>query len=156
MTTLYLTLALLAFQQVPQQYSGVDGQLDITVPRMESIITVDGNLDEPEWESAARLTGWSQYQPVDGRPAEEPTEARVFYSPNAIYFGIIATEEGGVRATRANRDNIASEDNIQILLDTYGDARTAFLKELIAQGDPSWRDFKLFTSLSARWCPDRS
>ena len=90
---------------------------------------IDGVLDEPVWRQAARLNGFSQYQPVDGRPAAEPTEVLVWYAPDAIYFGIRARELHGnvVRATHANRDNIDSEDQIQILLDTDNSRQIAFL-----------------------------
>ena len=129
MNTLLFLGATLLLQQVPPSYNGRDKQIDVAIPRIESEIEVDGVLDEPAWQNAARLTGFSQYQPVDGRPAEEPTEVLVWYSPDAIYFGIRATELHGdvVRATQANRDNIASEDHVQILLDTYNDRRIAFL-----------------------------
>lgn len=118
------------------QHSGSERELTVSPPRIETVgqdasgsIQIDGVLSEQQWAQAARLTGFSQYQPVDGRPAEEPTEVLVWYAPDAIYFGIRATELHGdvVRATQANRDNIASEDHIQILLDTYNDSRIAFL-----------------------------
>ncbi len=122
-------LAIVAAQDTAPSYSGRAHQLDVTVPRIEATVTIDGVLDEPAWAHAARLVGFSQYQPVDGRPAEEPTEVLVWYAPDAIYFGVRARELHGnvVRATRANRDNIGSEDQIQILLDTYNDHRLAFL-----------------------------
>ncbi|HLE56380.1 MAG TPA: hypothetical protein VJB15_04790, partial [Rhodothermia bacterium] len=111
----------------PITYSGREGQLDVEIPRIDTTVTIDGVLDEYVWSRAAVLTGFSQYQPVDGRPAEEPTTVFVWYSPSAIYFGIRAEEihSDQIRATQANRDNIASEDQIQILLDTYDDRRTA-------------------------------
>jgi hypothetical protein len=122
-------------------FSGRDRRLRVPVPRIETAgpagqIAIDGRLDEPAWSRASRLTGFSQYQPVDGRPAEEPTEVLVWYGPDAIYFGIRAREIHGdvVRATRANRDNITSEDNVQILLDTYNDRRLAFLFGVNALG----------------------
>jgi len=116
-------------QDSGRAYAGRERRLDVAIPRLEAGITVDGVLDEPAWGQAARLTGFSQYQPVDGRPAEEPTEVLVWYSPTAIHFGIRAREVHGdvIRATRANRDNIGSDDNVQILLDTYDDRRIAFL-----------------------------
>jgi len=112
-----------------QAYSGRARQLAVQVPRLEAAVRVDGALDEDAWTRAARLTGFSQYQPADGRPAEEPTEVLVWYGPDAIYFGIRAREIHGdvVRATHANRDNIGSDDQVQILLDTYNDRRVAFL-----------------------------
>ena len=110
-------------------YNGRANRIHVDVPRIDATAVVDGNLDDQVWGRAARLTGFSQYQPVDGRPAEEPTEVLVWYSPDAIYFGIRARETHGnvVRATHANRDNIDSEDQIQILLDTDNARQIAFL-----------------------------
>jgi hypothetical protein len=110
-------------------FDGRTRQLRVQVPRFEETVQVDGVLDETVWARAARLTGFSQYQPVDSRPAEERTEIYVWYGPTAIYFGIRAFEPHGdvVRATRADRDNIGSDDQVQILLDTYNDRRRAFV-----------------------------
>ncbi|MGK2961484.1 MAG: DUF5916 domain-containing protein [Gemmatimonadaceae bacterium] len=124
-----LASLLLAAVVADSTYDGRANRTRVEIPRIESAASIDGVLDEPVWASAARLTGFSQYQPVDGRPAEEPTEVLVWYSPDAVYFGIRATELHGnvVRATKANRDDIASEDHIQILLDTNNDRQLAFL-----------------------------
>jgi hypothetical protein len=110
-------------------YDGRANQIQVGVPRIDTTVSIDGSLSEGVWSQAALLTGFSQYQPVDGRPAEEPTEVLVWYSPDAMYFGIRAREIHGnvVRATRANRDNIDSEDQIQILLDTDNARQIAFL-----------------------------
>lgn len=124
-----LALALFVLPESTLVYSGRANQTHVEIPRIDTTITIDGRLDEPVWSRAARLVDFSQYQPVDGRPAEEPTEVLVWYSGEAIYFGIRATEVHGnvIRATHANRDNISSEDNIQILLDTNNDRRIAYL-----------------------------
>ena len=107
-------------------YSGVDGDLDVSVPRLELDIEVDGVLDESAWADASVLTGFSQYRPVDGLPAEDNTEVLIWYSPTAIHFGIRAYEpHGAVNSTLADRDKIENDDHIQILLDTFDDGRTA-------------------------------
>jgi hypothetical protein len=117
-------------------YDGRANQVRVDIPRIDTVAAIDGVIDEPVWARAARLTGFSQYQPVDGRPAEEPTEVLVWYSADAIYFGIKAKEAHGdvVRATKANRDDIASEDHVQILLDTNNDRQLAFLFGVNALG----------------------
>jgi hypothetical protein len=128
-----LTLLALVAAASPQDsgpaYDGRAHELHVRIPRFDTTLTVDGVLDEPVWRHAARLVGFSQYQPSDSRPAEEPTEVLVWYSPTAIYFGIRAREIHGdvVRATHADRDNISADDYVQILLDTYNDRRRAFL-----------------------------
>ena len=108
-------------------FAGRSGALTVAIPRLESQVTVDGELDEPVWSRAAVLTGFSQYTPVDGLPAADSTEVLVWYAPDAIYFGIRAYEPHGnlVRATMADRDAIDADDNVQILLDTYHDHRRA-------------------------------
>jgi len=128
-------------------YSGVAKQLEVAIPRLPAAVQVDGLLDEPVWRQAARLRGFSQYRPVDGRPAADSTEVLVWYSPDAIYFGIRAYEVHGgsaaVRATLADRDNIDADDRVVLLLDTYADHRRALLfavNPLGVQEDGIWSD----------------
>ena len=98
------------------------------IPRLESTIQIDGKLEEPAWSQATRLTGFWQYQPVDGRPAEEETQVLVWYAPDAIHFGVIAHDRdpGSIRATVADRDKIDNEDYVVLDLDTFHDRRRAF------------------------------
>ena len=126
-------------------YSGLAKRLDARIPRFESEARIDGVLDELVWRRSARLTGFSQYRPVDGRPAEDSTEVLVWYAPDAIYFGIRAFERhgGAVRAPLADRDNIDADDHVAILLDTYLDHRRATMfavNPLGVQEDGVWSD----------------
>jgi hypothetical protein len=110
------------------------------IPRIEAEVRIDGLLDEPAWSQATRLSGFWQYQPVDGRPAEERTEVLVWYAPDAIYFGIIAHDKvpAAIRATVADRDNLDHDDHIVLDLDTFRDRRRAFsfaVNPLGAQSD---------------------
>lgn len=104
------------------------GAPSAAIPRLEATATVDGRLDEPAWAQATRLAGFSQFQPVDSRDAEEQTEVRVWYAPDAIYFGIIAHDRvpGSVHASVANRDDLDTDDNVRIYLDTFNDRRRAY------------------------------
>jgi hypothetical protein len=123
---LLAALALAASDSVV--YDGRGGRLDVPIPRHEAGIEVDGRLDEPQWAGAAVLTGFSGYLPVDGRPAEDRTEVLVWYSPSALHVGIRAHEaHGPVRATLADRDRLDGEDHVQVLLDTFGDRRQAYV-----------------------------
>lgn len=105
------------------------GRPEVTVPRIEATTVVDGVLDEPAWAEAVRLTGFSQLEPADGRPAVERTEVLVWYSPDAIHFGILAydREPHTIRATNADRDAIGGEDHVVIYLDTFNDRRRAYV-----------------------------
>jgi hypothetical protein len=137
-----LLLVLLQLQQLPSAQQAAEqppvrsttpvvegrGAPTVTIPRIDATIKVDGILDEAVWAQAARLGGFSQYRPVDGRPAEEKTEVLVWYSPTAIHFGIIAHDSnpGSVRATVADRDKLSNDDTVTIYLDTFNDRRRAF------------------------------
>src|SRR5256886_17004850 len=98
----------------PPTYSGLAKQLVVAIPRVEAGARVDGALDEPVWRRAARLAGFSQYRPLDGRPAEDSTEGPGRYPPDAIRFGERAHQPHGhvVRATLAERANSDAHDNI--------------------------------------------
>ena len=138
-------LALLQAVDPGPVFSGRSRQLDVALPRRDTTVTIDGRLDEPVWRGAALLDGFSQYRPVDGRPAEDSTQVLVWYSGDAIYFGIRAYETHGsvVRATLADRDNIDADDRVQLLLDTYDDHRRAWLfavNPLGVQEDGVWSD----------------
>lgn len=106
------------------------------IPRIEAESQVDGELDEPAWQSAKRLTGFHGYQPDDGRPAEERTEILLWYSPDALHVGIIAHDRdpGSVRATLADRDRIDQEDRVTLFLDTFLDRRRSFFFAVNALG----------------------
>lgn len=99
----------------------------VSAPRLtEAAVAIDGRLDEPAWQQAARLGGFSQYLPNDGRPAEDSTIVLVWYSPTAIHFGVRAFQDSAtVRATLADRDRLEGDDQIVLLLDTFNDRRQA-------------------------------
>lgn len=131
-----LTAALVALQVAASAggigqanvYSGKGGQLDVRAPKLEGTIAVDGLLDEAQWSQASILTGFSQFNPVDGRAAEDSTEVRIWYGADGMYFGIRAFAPAGtVRGTLADRDRIANDDHVMVILDTFNDRRRAFV-----------------------------
>ncbi|MFN0177742.1 MAG: DUF5916 domain-containing protein [Gemmatimonadales bacterium] len=121
MPPLALLLLQLAVETTPQRPT-------VVPPRIDTVIGVDGKLDEPVWRQAVRLGGFHQYRPVDLRPADQQTEVLVWYSPTAIHFGIIAHDRdpGAIRATLADRDKIDEDDRVILYLDTFNDRRRAF------------------------------
>ena len=109
-------------------YDGRKQALSVALPRLDAAVVVDGVLDEATWQSAAILTGFSHFQPIDGVPAADSTEVRIWYSATAIHFGVSAREpHGEVHATLADRDRIFADDYMQILIGTFDDGRQAFM-----------------------------
>ncbi|AHG89720.1 hypothetical protein J421_2183 [Gemmatirosa kalamazoonensis] len=126
--SLSLVLAALVAVTDSATHNGRAGQTTVPAVRADTTIDVDGRLDEPVWRRAALLTGFSLYQPADGRPAPDSTEVLVWYSPTAMHFGVRAYEpHGPVQATLADRDRVSADDNVEIQLDTFDEGRRAFV-----------------------------
>ena len=123
-------LSLLAITHLndPIVYNGRERKLEVQVPRIDAEAAVDGSLNELAWTQASILTGFSQFQPVDGRAATDSTVVLVWYSATAIHFGVRAYEaHGTVNANLLDRDKIFSDENVQILLGTFNDGRQAMV-----------------------------
>ncbi|GMQ83116.1 MAG: DUF5916 domain-containing protein [Rhodothermia bacterium] len=124
-----ILLMIVAFPSLVRANSHAPPQiLEVPIPRIDAMITVDGFLNEPEWNRAALLTGFSQFNPVDGRPSVDSTHVLVWYAPTGIHVGVRAFEtHADVRATLADRDKISGDDNILLILDTFDDQRQAIV-----------------------------
>lgn len=127
-------LSLVALLSTPADsviYSGRAGQLDVSPPRISSpSVSIDGRMDEAVWSDAAILTGFTQYEPVEGIEASENTEVRVFYTDEAIYFGIRAYDENPelILARLGERDRVVFNDDwVRLTLDTYNDQRQGYI-----------------------------
>ena len=127
------------------EYLGSDGQLDVPSPKLaDAEIRIDGVADEEAWGDAPVLTGFTQFDPVEGVPATQRTEARVLLTDDAIYFSVKAYDdvEGGVRATLGDRDSFAySDDYVRFIVDTFNDRRRGYVimvNPLGVQQDGLW------------------
>jgi hypothetical protein len=112
-----------------QVSNGRQNQLEVSPPRLDELaLEMDGRLDEPQWQKAAVLTGFSQFMPRDGLAAEDSTEVLVWYSATAIHFGIRAFEpHEAVHAALGDRDKIFSDDRVELLIGTFNDGRQAIV-----------------------------
>jgi len=78
-TLLLLILSIAATAQIPRKRT--------EAKKIEAHISIDGFLDEAEWQNAMPATDFFQYDPFNGKPATEKTEVRVLYDNVAIYIG---------------------------------------------------------------------
>jgi len=108
-------------------YSGRDRQLDVRMPRLEAEVVIDGDLGDSVWARAARLTGSHSIPPVTASRRGLHAGAGLVFA-SAIYFGIRAFEQHGrPTVTLASRDQIFGDDNVQILLGTFHDAKQVLM-----------------------------
>ena len=99
--------------------------------------TIDGVLDEPFWAMIEPVTDFRQRDPVDGAPGSEPTEVRIGYDANALYFGFVFhdSEPSLIRRSILHRGGrIDKDDRVIVALDTYHDRRNAYIFEIGALG----------------------
>ena len=92
--------------------------------RRTGAITLDGKLDEPDWQSGTPVTDFRQAQPHEGEPATQQTEVRFLFDDDALYVGArMYDSEGaaGIRTRLVRRDDDFNSDYIEIILDTYHD-----------------------------------
>ena len=92
-------------------------------------ITIDGALDEEAWRSAPTIGALIQRQPNVGEPPTERTDIILLHDRDNLYIGVVAydTEPDRVIGTQMARDgSVTADDNIEILLDTFRDQRSAF------------------------------
>lgn len=114
----------------------VPGRPVVRPTRVEEPPTIDGRLDDPAWEEAAKITRFVQQSPLDGAPATEYTEVFVAYDDDHLYLGFYVHYEDPsiMRASRVDRDRAAMDDLITIYLDTFLDQQRAYDFDLNAYG----------------------
>jgi hypothetical protein len=91
---------------------------------------IDGRLDEAMWVEAPRLDGFVQREPVEGRPASQPTEVRLAYDHEALYVGawLFDGNPDGVVLGQTLRDaSLNDADAFVVILDTYRDRQNGFV-----------------------------
>lgn len=103
----------------------------IVIDRTVNVPIVDGNLDEPIWQVPANIQKLTQVHPNAGESASEDTEIWIRYDQDAIYFAVRAwfKNKENIFAKNLKRDydlDSNSDDQIVLLLDPFGDYKTAF------------------------------
>lgn len=99
------------------------------VTRIQSPISMDGILDEPDWAKARSIGDLVQREPQPTKPATERTEVKLLHDRQNLYVGVTAydSEPQRIVATQMKRDSdLRADDRIEILLDTFHDRRNAF------------------------------
>ena len=83
---------------------------------------IDGDLSDAAWASAPEITGFTQRDPDEGKPAKEQTKIKVVYDDDAIYFGAVMEDSGKVTPLLARRDtDLNNGDYIRISIDSQQD-----------------------------------
>jgi hypothetical protein len=101
----------------------------INISETNSIITVDGILDEPVWLSADKASHFQRVLPTDTGFAISQTEVKLTYTESTLYIGIVCFDSTpGKRPVESlRRDfNFGKNDNFLVFIDTYNDKTNGF------------------------------
>ena len=112
-----------------QQLTSEPATRSAVVTAIASEITVDGVLDEPVWSSAPTIGDLIQRDPQTGEPPTERTDVTLLHDAHSLYIGVMCydSDPEGVLGSQMARDgSLASDDRIELFLDTFRDRRTAY------------------------------
>jgi hypothetical protein len=117
LAALFACTGLCAFAQAPVKK--LEAIKVTTAPK------IDGSLEDEIWRNIPIATDFIENNPVAGRheKPEERTEIKILYDNDAIYVGARMYETSAARVARelTTRDQIANDDFIGIIVDTYLD-----------------------------------
>lgn len=98
--------------------------------RVQHPITVDGQLNEPEWLSALAATGFTQSEPHTGSPGTENTDVRVLYDDEHLYIGAYLHDREPDKLIINDLKKDFSEDqqdDFEVILDTFRDRTNGYV-----------------------------
>lgn len=99
----------------------------VTAQRLSERVVLDGKLDERAWQGQA-ISGFTQSDPDDGKPATEKTEVWLAYDDEALYVAarMYDSEPAKIISLLARRDNFVEADYFIFCIDPYNDKRSGF------------------------------
>jgi len=110
----------------------------LTAVRASGHVTIDGRLDEEDWQKASPAKDFLQRDPDEGKPATEATEVRILYDDDAVYVGarMFDSEPAKIarRLTRRDGDTDGVADWIIVGFDAHHDRLTGSMFSVTAAG----------------------
>jgi len=110
---------------------------ELTIPRMQASIVVDGDLSDSGWSSAARVEHFVEYMKSDNAEPPVKTVARIAYDAAFVYVAFEAKDPhpDQIRAPYVDRDKLLEDqDWVEVLLDTRDEHRAAMGFRVNARG----------------------
>ena len=108
----------------------------LTISRIEMPPRIDGLVDDECWSGREPVSGFFQYDPVNGTKASEETYVWAAYDQDYVYFAFLMkdAQPDKIWAELTPRNEFENNDSITLILDTYNDKRTSITFELNPKG----------------------
>lgn len=99
----------------------------LVVTRIKNPPRIDGWINDDCWQKINPVSGFFQYNPVNGAPASEETYVWAAYDDDNLYFAFFMKDSHPEKiwAELTPRNEFENNDSITIILDTYNDRRTS-------------------------------
>ena len=108
----------------------------LAISRIETPPRIDGLVDDECWRGREPVSGFFQYDPVNGSKASEETLVWAAYDQNYVYFAFLMkdSQPNKIWAELTPRNEFQNNDSITLILDAYNDKRTSITFSLNPKG----------------------
>lgn len=108
----------------------------LTISRVETPPRIDGLVDDECWRGREPVSGFFQYDPVNGSKSSEETYVWAAYDQNYVYFAFLMkdSQPNKIWAELTPRNEFDNNDSITLILDAYNDNRTSITFSLNPKG----------------------
>lgn len=124
--------------------AGADEPRRLVIPRIPSPPSLDDVAAGRVPAGMAQVSAFRQQAPADGAPVSRQTTVFVGYDDVSLYAVFVCRAESGeVRARYSRRDDIASDDEVAVYLDTFDDRQHAlsfYVNPLGVQADSAYTE----------------
>jgi len=131
---LFFSFPSLIFSQVLNESNSskkntIQEDYKLFIKKAKGDISIDGNLNEPDWQAADIAKDFHRVLPIDTGYAISPTEVRLTYNEKYFFVGVKCFEsiKGNNIVESLRRDfSFPANDNFLLFMDTYNDQTNGF------------------------------
>lgn len=124
---IYIAILLFTIQLADAQHSSPD---TLNAYRINTPINFDGKLNEAIWNSAQRISNFTQRELHFGEPASERTETAILYDSYNLYIGVWCYMQNPekIAAKFMSRDFDYDKDDVfGVLICPFNDKRSGYM-----------------------------
>lgn len=127
-TFVFITTSTFVFAQEHKTY---------TTQKTAQNITIDGVLNETDWQKVPVATDFKNFTPDNGKPepTDRKTEVKVLYDDTGVYIGAKMFQDSGtILQEIVQRDNVGAADFFGVFINGYNDGQQDFRFFVTAAG----------------------
>ena len=134
---LFLAVQAFAHERPSIEVYGVNERYEVVVPLVEEAPVIDGKIDEPVWEKAAKVWGFRQISPHLAQPESQPTTVLILTTKDKLYFAFRCgiKSRNSIRAYETRYDApMKRDERVTVFLDTLHTHDRAYSFTVNARG----------------------